>query len=95
MGQREAVWRSGGQAVGCAEAEISRDGGASDAGIDSSGADRLTAPSLGSGQAYRPTACRISRTAVASPTNTARLTIEWPMFSSSISGMAATAPTFA
>ena len=38
---------------------------------------------------------RISRTAAAIPTKTERLTMEWPMFNSSISGIAATGPTFA
>ena len=39
------------------------------------------------------TSRRISRTARSMPTIRARLTMEWPMFSSSISRMAATAPT--
>ena len=39
-------------------------------------------------------AARIAFTASARPTNTAWLTIEWPMLSSSHSGMAATGPTF-
>ena len=36
-----------------------------------------------------------SRTATGMPTVTARATIEWPMFSSSISGMRTIAATFA
>src|SRR6266545_8173757 len=40
-------------------------------------------------------AARISRTAAVRPTKTALLTIEWPMFNSSISGIAATGPTLA